>query len=123
MGPAMRQIFRRHPVLMGVVTLSLALTLFFAIRLAVGAIYWSAHEREPVQAWMTVGYVGRSWDLDPREIDRIAGLPLPQGHPLTLQEIARERGVPVAEIIAGVEAAVAELQAHKAEEAEREGQE
>ena len=58
-----------------------------------------------------------------REIDRIAGLPLPQGHPLTLQEIARERGVPVAEIIAGVEAAVAKLQARNAEGTDREGQE
>lgn len=115
MGKGMRQLFRHHPVLMGVLTLSLALTLFFAIRLVAGAIYWASHEREPVQPWMTVGYVGKSWDLDPREIDRLAGLPFPMGHPLTLQDIARERGVPVADIIAAVEAAVAELQAQAGE--------
>jgi hypothetical protein len=56
---------------------------------------------------MTVSYVGRSWGLVPREIDRLAGLPLPQGHPLTLAEIASGRGVPVAEIIGEVEEAVA----------------
>jgi hypothetical protein len=111
MGQAMRQLFRRHPVAMGVLTLSLVLTLVFALRLAAGAIYWSGHVREPVQPWMTVGYVGKSWDLDPREIDRIAGLPLPMGRPMTLQEIARDRGVPVADVIAAVEAAVADLQA------------
>ena len=102
MGKRMRQIFRNHPVLTGVLALSLALTLVFAIRLVAGAIYWAGHDREAVQPWMTVGYVGKSWDLDPREIDRLAGLPRPMGHPLTLQDIARDRGVPVSEIIAAV---------------------
>jgi hypothetical protein len=63
---------------------------------------------------MTVGYVGRSWDLNPREIDRLAGLPVPEkGRPLTLAEIAADRGVPVEEIIARVEAAIAELGARE----------
>ena len=38
-------------------------------------------------------------------------MPLPEGHLLTLEEIARRRGVPVAEVIAEVEAAVAALRA------------
>jgi hypothetical protein len=77
------------------------------VRPVAGIIYWATHENEPVQGWMTVSYVGRSWGLVPREIDRLAGLPLPQGHPLTLAEIASGRGVPVAEIIGEVEEAVA----------------
>lgn len=58
---------------------------------------------------MTVGYVGHSWGIDPRQIDLIAGLPLPDGHPLTLSEIAARDGAPVSEVIARVEAAVAQL--------------
>lgn len=110
-GPGMRSLFRRHRAASAVLILSLALALFFAIRLGLGALYWSQHAQEPVQPWMTAGYVGRSWNLDPRAIDRVAGLPPPQGRPLTLDEIARQRGVPVADIIARVERAVAELQA------------
>ena len=30
-----------------------------------------------IAPWMTVGYIGRSWGLDPVEIDTRAGLPLP----------------------------------------------
>ncbi|MGB8817675.1 MAG: hypothetical protein WCC66_07105 [Rhizobiaceae bacterium] len=84
--------------------------LFFAARFLAGVVYWQSHENEPVQPWMTIGYVGKSWDLNPRVIDETAGLPLPiKGRPFTLQEIADQRGVPVSDIIAEVEAAVAKL--------------
>lgn len=109
----MRGLFRRHPVLTSALALSLALTLFFAGRFFVGAVYWAQHRQEPISGWMTVGYIGRSWQLDPREIDRVAGFPPPQGHPLTLEEIARQRGIAVAEVIAQAEAAVAQLQADR----------
>ncbi len=57
---------------------------------------------------MTVGYVGRSWDLNPREID---ALPPPEvaGRPLTLQGMADGRGVAVEEVIGLVEDAVRTL--------------
>jgi hypothetical protein len=61
---------------------------------------------------MTVGCIGRSWNLSPRAIDAVAGLPPPvEGRPFTLAEIARDRGVPVEAAIAEVEAALAELRA------------
>ena len=107
----MRTVIRRHPVLTSALALSLALTLFFAIRFVIGAVYWSQHREEPIRGWMTVGYIAKSWDLNPRDIDTAAGFPPPQGHPFTLEEIARQRGIPVAEVVAQAEAAVAQLRA------------
>jgi hypothetical protein len=101
--------FRRHPYLSGSFTFAVAVALFFAVRFITSAVYWAGHQSEPVQPWMTVGFVGHSWGVDPRQIDQIAGLPLPNGHPLTLSEIAARDGAPVSEIIARVEAAVAQL--------------
>lgn len=112
--PAMKAIFRSHPTLMSAFVLAAALTLFFAGRFTLDLIYWSGHEREPVRPWMTVGYVARSWDLHGPDIDSRAGLPRPEGRPLTLDEIAAQRGVPVDEIIAQVEAAVTALVAERA---------
>lgn len=109
----MRALFRRHPWLTSALVLAVVLTVFFAGRFVIGAVYWAQHRQEPIRGWMTVGYIGKSWDLDPREIDAAAGFPLPQGHPLTLEEIARQRGVPVADIIAQAEATVAKLQAER----------
>lgn len=106
-------LFRKHPYLASAFLFTSALALFFAVRFSIDVIYWSAHEREPIRPWMTVGYVGKSWELNPREIDAVAGTPLPVDHPLTLQEIANQRGVPVEDIIKKVEAAVAELQDRK----------
>ena len=105
------KLFRRHPLLVAATVLAAVLTLFFGVRFVMGAVYWAAHREEPVQAWMTAGYVGRSWGFNPRALDREAGLPPPQGHPLTIAEIARQRGVPVEEVIADVEEAIARLKA------------
>ena len=51
---------RRHPYLSGAFALALVLALFFAARFMTSAVYWAGHQSEPVQAWMTVGYVGHS---------------------------------------------------------------
>ena len=109
----LRDLWRARPVLTLAFLMACALTLFFAGRFVVYTTYWATHRERPVEPWMTVGYVARSWGVDGREIDALAGLPLPEvkGHPQTLAEIAADGGVPVAEVIAGVEAAVAELKA------------
>ena len=109
-GP-LKSAFRRHPVLVSAFVLFTLLALFFAGRFTTRAIYWSTHHNQPVAAWMTVGYIAHSWNLDPHELEVAAGLPPPAGHPLTLGEIARQRGVPVSEVVAAVEAAIARLQA------------
>ncbi|MBN2630403.1 MAG: hypothetical protein JXR75_07670 [Rhodobacteraceae bacterium] len=110
-------LIRRHPILTLTFALALALTLFFAVRFGVQVVYWSnpEHRNQQVQPWMTVGYIGKSWGLPAREIDALAGLPSPErGRPFTLEQIARDRGVPVAEVIAQVESALAVLLAQRA---------
>jgi hypothetical protein len=119
------QLWRQRPVLTSAFLLACAVTLFLAGFTVTRAVYWSNHREEPVSAWMTVGYVGRSWGLDPRELDAVAGLPVPEerGHPLTLAEIARDRGVPVTDIIAEVEAAIVTLRAAEAQDGKGEAKE
>jgi hypothetical protein len=106
-------LWRVRPWLTSAFVLACAVTLFFGGRFVAYSVYWATHQEVPVEPWMTVGYVARSWGLDPRELDAAAGLPLPEvkGRPQPLSEIATDRGVPVAEIIAEVEAAVAQLKA------------
>ncbi|MGV8951508.1 MAG: hypothetical protein ACOH2M_10430 [Cypionkella sp.] len=114
----MWQLWRQRPVLVSAFLVASALTLFFAGRLAVQTVYWSnpAHQNQQVQGWMTVGYIGRSWHLAGPDLDAAAGLPGPKakGHPQPLSEIARDRGVPVAQVIAEVEAAIVTLKAAEA---------
>ena len=110
----MIRLAKRHPFIVLAFVLALAASLALAGRITYSAIYWSQHRQEAVQPWMTVGYVGRSWGLDPREIDARAGLPLPEkGRPLTLEQIAQSRSVTVDQIIAIVEATVAQMLAER----------
>jgi hypothetical protein len=104
-------LWRVRPVLTTAFLLACVVTLFFAGRLTFYTIYWATHQEEPIRSWMTVGYVARSWGLEPRQLDAEAGTPIPQvkGHPQTLEEIAQDRGVPVTEVIAEIAAAVERL--------------
>ena len=116
----MLALWRQRPLLVSAFLLACAVTLFFAGRFVTKAIYWAnpAHHQQAVEGWMTVGYIGKSWQLDPRRLDELAKLPLPEvkGHPQPLVEIAQDRGVPVETVIAEVEAAIAILQAEKPQE-------
>ncbi len=108
----LRMLWRLHPKALSGFMLAAAVTLFFVVRIVLSAIHWSdpAHFHEPVKSWMTIGYVAKSWHLYTKDIDAAAGLPPPvKGHPLTIRAIARQRGVPEAEIIKLVEDAVAAL--------------
>lgn len=114
----MIRLWRARPWLTTAFLMACAVTLFFSVRFVVQAVYWQTHQDVAVAPWMTVGYIARSWGLEPRTLDAEAGLPLPEvkGRPLPLIEIARDRGVPVSEIIADVERAIATLRAAEAGE-------
>ncbi|MCX7288061.1 MAG: hypothetical protein NTW20_11035 [Rhodobacterales bacterium] len=109
----LRDAWQTRPWLTAAFVLACLVTTGFAVRFTVQAVYWATHQDTPVQPWMTVGYIARSWGLDGRDIDARAGLPLPEvkGRPQPLSEIARDRGVPVEDIIARVEAAIRDLRA------------
>lgn len=113
----MLKLARQRPYVMTAFVVACAVTVFFMVRLVSSAIYWSdpAHQNQKVAGWMTVGYVAKSWDLKAPELDGIAKLPLPhvKGHPQPLAEIAKDRGVPVATVIAEVEAAIVILQSQR----------
>jgi len=88
--------------------LALALTLFFAVRTVVSAVYWSnpANRDQPLQGWMPLGYVARSWDV-PREVLGEALSITPDGAPRrNLEMIADQEGVPLNELIARLTTAI-----------------
>lgn len=102
---------RRHPMLTLAFALCLLAVLAFGTAAVLHGLRWRDRPEPPIAGWMTVGVIAHARDLDPRDIDALAGLPTPEeaGRPLTLREIARDRDRPLPEIIAAVEAAIATL--------------
>lgn len=108
---ALAYLWAHHrPAVVGL-TLALAVALVFAVRLAVFTIYWSdpAHREQAIEGWMTPGYIARSWEVEP-DVIRDA-LPLPSDGTAdwrpTLDTIAQGQGMPLPDLIADVEAAIA----------------
>jgi hypothetical protein len=117
----MKQLWQTNRLALTGFALAAAVTLFFLVRIAISAVYWSdpAHHNMAPQPWMTIGFVAQSWGLEPQIIDEKAGFPSPHqgsGHPLTLIEIANQRGVPVAQIITELEAVILTLKAAEVQE-------
>ncbi len=102
-------VWRRHPVLSAGFTLALAVTLFFAVRAAFFAIYWMdpAHRDQALEGWMTPRYVALSWRAPPEVIQDALGLKRDgSGARITLNRLAKERGVRVEALIADLQAAI-----------------
>ena len=102
----LRRIWQAAPVATVILGGALAVSLFFAVRLVAFWIYWAdpAHRDQDIQPWMTPGYVAHSWGV-PREV-AFEALGIPPGAPRTIEELARERGVPVETLATDLQAAI-----------------
>lgn len=109
---AFLKLWKEHRLAASAFVVALIVALFFAARLAYFMVYWSdpAHRNQPIEDWMTVGYVARSYDL-PRDklAEAIAVKPTP-GQRRTLAEIARDRGVDTETLKTELRQAIARLQ-------------
>lgn len=106
MSRAKRPIWRRHPWLTLTFVLAVILALGFAGRAARLALDWNRGPA-PVEDWMTPRYIVHSYGIDPNLLAQVLGK-VPGESPLdTLAEIARARGVQVADLVAEVQALVA----------------
>ncbi|HLP66246.1 MAG TPA: hypothetical protein VK181_01875 [Rhizobium sp.] len=105
-------LWREHRVLLLAFLAASALALFFAARFAFYVIYWSApeHRDQPIETWMTIGYIARSYDLPRDALAEALGLgPLGTGRRPTVEQIARDRGMSPEEFRAEIERTIAEL--------------
>ncbi|MFO7921581.1 MAG: hypothetical protein R6U99_12390 [Nioella sp.] len=114
MPSLLTRIWRAAPLATVILGLAIVVSLFFAVRLVAFWIYWAdpAHQDQAIAGWMTPGYVAYSWDV-PREVTFEAlDLPARPGEPVTLADLAAERGMSVADLAAELRAAIT---AHRGE--------
>ena len=92
----LRYLWRRHPVALTGFVLAAVVVLAFAVRIVAGVIYWRdpAHRMATPEGWMTPGYIGHSWHMTRDEVvDLLALTPAEVDRRLSLDELARERGL------------------------------
>lgn len=109
----LRRLWRQNRWLTLAFALTLTLALVFIIRAGVFFVYWQQHQDEPIEGWMTVRYVARSYRVDPKIVHDAVGLPETGPDRRPLVRIAREDGKPLDEMTARI------LEAIKADRAAR----
>ena len=102
-----RFLWREHRLLFLAFAVALALAVLFAGRTTVYYIYWANHRDAPLQGWMTIGYVAHSYSVDRDELRQALGLDSPDRDRRTLTQVAAQRGIPISQLIAEIEAAIA----------------
>ena len=75
--------------------LTLTLALVFIIRAGVFFVYWQTHADEPIQGWMTIRYIAKSYRVDPKLVHDAIGLPETGPDRRPLIKIARGQGEPL----------------------------
>ena len=80
------------------------------MRTAIHAVYWGdpARRMQPVEPWMTPGYIARAWRLPRGAVLEALKAPVPPPNgPMDLEELAAFRGVPLETVLGEAEALVA----------------
>ena len=86
--------------------LTVLVTGIFAVRTVRRAVYWHNHRDEPIRAWMSVGYVARSYRVPPPVLYQAIGVD-PQPHDRRpLREIARRQNRSVEAVILDLQNAI-----------------
>lgn len=102
----MKRLLRPHTLLRLAFFLTLFLALAFALRLGVGIVYWNANQARPIEAWMPVGYVARSWEVPAEVLAEALGIEPGTLPRQSLERIASQQGMPVSEAVARLQAAI-----------------
>lgn len=103
----MKRLFRRPVLLRLAFVVTLALALAFALRLGVGVLYWNANQTRPIEPWMPIGYVARSWDVPPETLAQALEIEFGSLPRQSIERIAAQQGVPVTDLIAHLDAVIA----------------
>jgi hypothetical protein len=111
---AFRAALRSHPVIASVMALALVAALAFGgLAISRALSFRDLPTDPPIAGWMTPAFVARSWQLPPEMMmQAIDGSP-GEGRRLTLDAIAAERGLPLADLVTRIEEAIAEHRARQ----------
>ncbi len=103
---ALKRLWAQNKLLVIAFLISASVMVFFGAQTTARWIYWNdpAHKNQTIEGWMTLGYVAHSWQV-PRPV-MLDGMDVQRadlaGRPMSLTDLAIQRGVPLEALIAQV---------------------
>lgn len=112
MRPLIADLWQRNRRVLLTFSAALALTLFFAVRLALFALHGMGPRPDPgmIAGWMTPRFLVHAYHLPPDGLEQTLGYEFQQRNPQTLSEIAVAKGVTLINLIAGIQREIDQLE-------------
>lgn len=101
---------RRRPIMTALMVLAIALaagfTTYHVVRSVRAFLFWHEHRDEPIQPWMTLGFVAHAYHVPPPVLHAALRLPPAHDH-RPLSRIAAAQGTTYADVRARLYRAIA----------------
>lgn len=105
-----KHLWRVAPIATALLSLSIVVLLIFTLRLGMFFFRPPPPKDVVIEPWMTPGFVAHSWHIPPDVMGAAMQIePRKGGRPQNLEYIAEQKGIPVDQLIADIEAAIAEF--------------
>jgi hypothetical protein len=108
-----RNAWRAAPVATAIFGVAIIVGIVFTVRIALFWGHWAdpANRDQNIEPWMTPGYVAHSWYI-PREV-MLDALPIPldKGKRRNFDQLSKELGIPVEELIGIAQSAIDDYRA------------
>lgn len=85
---------------------AIGFTAYHVARVVNDAIYWNVHKDEPIEGWMTLGYVAHSYHVPPHILFIALGMQPGPPERRNIAAIAAARGQSVAQVSAILDRAI-----------------
>jgi len=103
----LKYLWNTHRLLLVGFTIATLVTLVFLTRFTISLVYWSTHLDAPIETWMPVGYIARSYDVDRDWLMLQTGLPSGEFHPrLSVEDAAVKAGISFEDMRARLQMAI-----------------
>ncbi len=90
----LKYLWHKHRLLLVGFSIATVVTLVFLTKFTLSLIYWSSHQDAPIETWMPVGYIARSYDVDRDWLMQQTGLPEGVYHTrLSIEDAAVKAGI------------------------------
>jgi len=105
----LKYLWQKHRLLLVGFSVASLITLVFLTKFTLSLIYWSTHVDAPIETWMPVGYIARSYDVDRDWLMQQTGLTDGEFHArLSIKDAAVKAGISFEEMRARLLLAIQE---------------
>lgn len=107
-----KRLWRAAPVATALFVVAVLAAAVFSVRMVQDHPWRDWSPDQPVEAWMTPGFIGHAYHIEKAEVIAALKAPMPPpAGPMTLAELAALRGVPLEQVMDEARALVAKARA------------